>query len=392
MTSSKIPDNSPRVTHRAGPLRIGFVDLLDAAPLIVAYERGFFRDEGLEVLLRRQLGWGSIRDRLTFGDLDLAHALLGMPLFSRLRRGGFVEPLVSVMNLGAGGDAITLSRPLSDAGVRTATHLARYVRTNTPGQPLVLAHVFNCSMHHFLLREWLARGGVDPDRDVQLRVFPPNQMAAHMGRGHVDGFCAGEPWNTVAERDDVGRIALLTTEVIPDHPEKILATTARWAQANRAVLVPLIRAVLRACLFCDDAQNSGAIAETLSRPEYLNLPAGHLRKSLALRGSGWIDRGGAAGPVAPRSFAPTFTFPSETHTAWMAAQMIRWRQVAADTDVRALAQECADSSAYRAAAESLRLACPPSDSPPMPLRSGALDVTDAATTEPLAAAAAATGN
>ncbi len=384
VTGSTASHISSRPGHRVKPLNVGFVDLIDAAPLIVALERGFFREEGLHVVLRRQLGWGSIRDRLTFGDLDAAHALLGMPLFSRLRRGGFVEPLVAVMSLGAGGDAVTLSRRLTGVGVRTASDLARYIRAATPGQPrLVFAHVFNCSMHHFLLREWLAAGGADPDADVQVRVFPPNQMAGHMARGHIDGFCAGEPWNTVAERDGVGRIAAVTTDIVPNHPEKILATTVRWADAHRTILVPLIRAALRGCAFCDDPRNLDALADILARPEYLNLPAHDLRTSLALRG-------GAPGSAPARSFSTAWTFPSSTHAAWVASQMIRWRQLPAEADVRALAEGCADADAYRAAADSLGLPCPTTDFPPMPLRRGTFDVADPAAaatpTFPLAAA------
>lgn len=360
-------DNPARVAHRAGPpLRIGFVDLLDAAPLIAAQELGFFRDEDLTVILRRQLGWGNIRDRLTFGDLDAAHALLGMPLFSHLRLGGFIEPLVAVMNLSAGGNAITMGRRLINASVRDANDLARHVRTTSSHARPVLAHVFNCSMHHFLLRQWLASGGVNPDRDVHLRVFPPNQMPGHMARGHVDGFCAGEPWNTIVERDGVGEITAMTTDILPDHPEKILATTARFAKANRAVLMPMIRAVLRGCQFCSDSKNRGALAELLARPEYLNLPAGDLYASLS-------PRGGRARVTAVQSFATAHTFPSRNHTAWIASQMVRWGQLPAESNVYAMAENCCDASAYRAAADSLDLEFPDTDSPPMPLHGGTYD-------------------
>ena len=128
------PDGAPVVrgnTFRTrASLRIGFIDLIDAAPLVVALEKGFFADEGLSVALERQLGWGNIRDRLTFGELDAAHALVGMPLFSRLSRDWFVEPLVSLMNLGSGGNAITLSRRLIDAGVRSAAALGMVCPTS----------------------------------------------------------------------------------------------------------------------------------------------------------------------------------------------------------------------------------------------------------------------
>jgi ABC-type nitrate/sulfonate/bicarbonate transport system substrate-binding protein len=363
---------------RGKSLRIGFLDLIDAAPLIVAHARGYFADEGLTVSLERQLGWGSIRDRLTFGQLDAAHALLGMPLFSHLRQDRFIEPLVAVMNLGAGGNAITLSKRLIDAGVRSAATLAEYIRATPSGAGrLVLAHVFSCSMHQYLLRDWLSAGGVDPDRDVSLRAFPPSQLAKHLARGFLDGFCVGEPWNTVAQRAGAGRIVALTTDVLPAHPEKVLAVTRKWARAHADVLVPLIRAVLRGCAFCDDETNVDALVELLGRPEYVNAEPDVIRESLRLdRGSPRQRAGGGVARTTDwqaRCFAPTATFPSKTHAAWMASQMIRWGQLPAATDVVAVASRCAETNAYRAAAASLHVACPASDFPPMALRSGAFD-------------------
>jgi len=357
---------------RGRPLRIGFLDLIDAAPLIVAHDRDFFDDEGLTVSLERQLGWGSIRDRLTFGQLDAAHALLGMPLFSHLSRDRFLEPLVAVMNLGAGGNAITLSKRLIDAGVRSATTLADYVRAAPAGaDKLILSHVFGCSMHHYLLRDWLAAGGIDPDRDVSLRIFPPGQLARHLERGYVDGYCVGEPWNTIAERAGAGRIVALTSDIVPAHPEKVLAVTRKWARTHESVLVPMIRAILRGCAVCEDAASAEYLADLLGRPEYVNTDADAIRQSLRLDVT--AHRAGRAADWQARCFAPAATFPSKTHAAWMASQMIRWGQLPDMTTTLAIANHCADSTAYRAAAASLGISCPTSDFPPMALRNGVFD-------------------
>ena len=367
---------------RRGPLlRIGFIDLIDAAPLIVALENGYFAEEGLSVVLERQLGWGNIRDRLTFGQLDAAHALVGMPLFSRLSREWFVEPLVSLMNLGSGGNAITLSRRLIEAGVHSASALAQYIENDPRHEVMIFGHVFSCSMHHYLLREWLASGGIDPDQDVRLRVFPPNQLAGHMARGYVEGFCVGEPWNTLAARNGAGEIVAVTTDILPGHPEKVLAVSERWLHAHEELAMPMVRAVLRGCAWCEEERNHSALAELLARPEYLNTPTDLLRQSLAL------DRAPAraASPArsAPavvrrtdwrtRSFAPACTFPSRTHYAWLVGQMRRWRQLPRDVDAMKVARRCTDPRAYRAAAATLGIACPPDDFPPMALRGGVFD-------------------
>jgi ABC-type nitrate/sulfonate/bicarbonate transport system substrate-binding protein len=356
-------------------LRIGFIDLVDAAPLIVAFEERYFADEGLSVVLERQLGWGNIRDRLTYGELDAAHALVGMPLFSRIARDWFMEPLVALMNLGSGGNAITLSRRLVDAGVRSAATLGEYIRSDPRGEVMSFGHVFSCSMHHYLLRDWLASGGIDPDADVRLRVFPPNQMAAHMAGGHLDGFCVGEPWNTLAQHQGAGGIVAMTTDILPAHPEKVLAVTQRWLEPNASLVVPMIRAILRGCAYCEDDRNHDALAQTLAAPSYLNAPPELIRRSLTLERR--IAPGSSGAPRTSdwraRSFAAGCTFPSKTHFAWLVSQMQRWGQLTHAVNAVAVATRCADSAAYRAAAASLGLQRPASDFPPMTLRTGTFD-------------------
>lgn len=351
---------------RAAPLRIGFIDLIDAAPLIVALELGLFAEEGLNVLLERQLGWGNIRDKLTFGQLDAAHALLGMPLFSQLHRDWFIEPLVAVMNLGSAGNAITLSNRLTSAGVRSAATLCEYIRNDPRGEVLSFGHVFSCSMHHYLLRDWLASGGIDPDHDVRLRVFPPNQMTGLIARGQLDGFCVGEPWNTLAARSGGGKIVAFTSDIIPNHPEKVLAVSRRWMQANFALLEPMIRAILRACEFCDDPQNAPALIALLAQPQYLSTSEEIVRESLTMDSSMSVRGGRDGKPI--RGFAATF--PSKTHPAWMAQQMRRWHHLPDSADIALLSSLCADAAAYRIAAGSMGIDCPRTDYPPMPMRAG----------------------
>jgi ABC-type nitrate/sulfonate/bicarbonate transport system substrate-binding protein len=250
---------------------------------------------------------------------------------------------------------------------------------------MAFGHVFSCSMHHYLLRDWLASGGIDPDADVRLRVFPPNQMAAHMASGYLDGFCVGEPWNTLAQHNGAGRTVAVTTDILPAHPEKVLAVTQRWLEANPSLLFPLIRAILRGCGYCEDDRNHDALAEMMSAPSYLNTPPELIRRSLMLERK-MPGKTGSAAPAAPRtsdwrarSFAAGRTFPSKTHFAWLLSQMRRWRQLAHEVNAVAIADCCADSSAYRDAAASLGLSCPPNDFPPMTLRNGTFDpIADAA--------------
>ena len=354
-------------------VRVGFVPLVDAAPLVAARELGYFADEGLRVTLERQLGWANVRDKLVYGHLDASHALLGIPVASALRLDWFGRPLVSVMSMGTGGDAITLSRSLVESGVKTAATLARRVKDPHAQRPLVLAHVFGCSMHHYLLREWLASAELDPDTDVRLCVVPPPQMPEQLARGHIDGFCAGEPWNTTADRAGCGSIVAATTDIVPAHPEKVVAVSRQWADGNAGTVRAMVRALLRACAYCDEPANVDALADLLAEPRYVGAPREALATSLRL------DRTLALTPrfasIRPgdwqmRSFAPRSTFPSATHAAWFVEQMIRWGHAPCDADPAELAESCTDARYYREAAAEMGVECPATDYEPMSLRNG----------------------
>lgn len=384
-TAESVPAVAPQVSTTAAalsPVRLGFLPLTDAAPLIAAHELGYFREAGLNVSLERQIGWANVRDKLQYGHLDASHALLGMAVCSAMGAGQGAEPFVAVMSLSRGGNGVTLSRRLVDRGVTSAAMLARWAREARPSERIALAHVFGCSTHHYLLRDWLAGGGVDPDADVRLCVIPPEQMAAHMASGHLDGFCAGEPWNTFASHNGVGSVVAATTDVLPDHPEKVLAVAPGWAARNGGLVTAMIRALLRAAAWCDAPANAAALAEMLADPKYVEVPAEVILKSLRDGPMRAFPRGSFA---PPRLFAPEATFPSATHAVWFARQMIRWGHAGAEVDPVAVARACTDSRFYRRAVDELRgslgveIRCPADDFPPMALRNGAsLDLRNAA--------------
>jgi ABC-type nitrate/sulfonate/bicarbonate transport system substrate-binding protein len=299
-----VAKSSTRLKFSSGGLRVGFVRLIDAAPLILAQELGYFAREGLAVSLERQIGWGNVRDKLTFGQLHASHALLGMPPLSVLGREQFVEPLVAILALGSGGNAITLSRRLIAMGIRTEEALARQVRRRE-GRPLVFAHVFSCSTHHYLLRDWLANAGINPDEQVRLCVQPPPQMPPQMAEGFLDGYCVGEPWNSMAEHEGHGAPVAATTRRAPGHPEKVLAVGRDWLASHPDEAQSLVRALLRACAFCEDAANAGTIARILSSPRYLDVTEAVLHRSLTELSPGF------------RSWAPHTTIPRPEHAAWL---------------------------------------------------------------------------
>ncbi len=342
--------------------------MLDAAPIIVALELGYFRDESLSVVLDRQIGWGNVRDKLTFGHLHASQALLGMPAASVLGMPQYPEPLVGLLSLGFGGNAITLSRRLTDGGVENATTLATWVRSLPQRQDRPLfAHVFGASTHHYLLRDWLSASQIDPDRDVRLCVLPPQQMVGQLSKGYLDGFCVGEPWNTVATDDGCGKILEATTNLVPEHPEKLLAVTRRWLNENTELAERIARAMLYAGEFCGEAKNRARLCEILARPEYLAVNPDVLQRSLAFDNHAPLRRSPASRFYG---VSATAMFPSASHIAWLLSQMKRWNHLPSTADIRRIASKSIDTTAYRAAALAIGIDCPADDFPPMRLRNG----------------------
>ncbi|MGN6370779.1 MAG: CmpA/NrtA family ABC transporter substrate-binding protein [Phycisphaerae bacterium] len=352
-------------------LKIGFVPLIDAAPLIAAWEQGYFREEGLQVSLHRQIGWANIRDKLSYGQLDAGHALLGMPIASHLGRDSFSEPLVALMALGAGGNAITIRKALYDQGASSAASLATLMKSQPRFSRPVVGHVFPSSMHHYLLREWLSSAGIDPDRDVKMCIIPPPQMTDHMRGGYVDLFCVGEPWNTLATRQGHGVPIVATTDILPQHPEKVLAVSKRFLEGKGDLLASLVRATLRGCLWCEAPANRKTLAEMLSGEKYLAQPRELLEESLSIDSTfGCSKQQKNARPRnwTLRSFSVDETFPNKMHPAWMLRQMIRWGHLHGQADIRGIAERCVETRPYREAAASLGIDCPPEDFQAMPLR------------------------
>jgi ABC-type nitrate/sulfonate/bicarbonate transport system substrate-binding protein len=263
-------------------IRIGFVPLNDCAPLLLAEAAGRFERHGLRVKLSRELGWASIRAKLAYGELDAAHAPATLPFTLTYGIDGPAAECVTGLVLNLNGNAITLSSRLAEAGVTDAVSLGDHVRRHR-GEPLTFGVVSPHSSHPFLLRRWLAGGGLEPGRDVRVVVVPPPQMWANLRAGHLDGYCSGEPWNSAAILAGDGWCAATGAELAPRHPEKVLAVRGAWAQAHPDEHVRLVAAILSACRDCDDATQHERVIALLARPAALNLPANRIRPAWSAR-------------------------------------------------------------------------------------------------------------
>ncbi|BET65131.1 CmpA/NrtA family ABC transporter substrate-binding protein [Opitutales bacterium ASA1] len=252
-------------------LRLGYVALTDAAPILVAAELGLFSRHGLQVELSREIGWATLRDKLLYGELDAAHALAGMLFSSAL---GIDAPAADVMTacvLNLHGNAVTISRNLWDAGVHDVAGLREEVRRLRGTRRLNFGVVYPFSFHHVQLREWLRTGGIDPDKDVRIVVVPPAQMYRNLAAGTIDGCCVGEPWNSVAVAHGAGCIVACSGKQYPHHMEKVLMVRTSFAESRAREHAALVSALIEACAWCDAPANRPALVDLLARPDRLGL-------------------------------------------------------------------------------------------------------------------------
>jgi ABC-type nitrate/sulfonate/bicarbonate transport system substrate-binding protein len=262
-------------------LRIGFVPLVDCAPLVMAQELGLFARYGLTVQLSRELGWATIRDKIIYGELDAAHAPAALPFAANFGLGSDQCACVSGLVLSLQGNAITLSRELWERGVRDATTLREEIRRTGGRKTFTFGVVFSYSSHHFLLRHWLKSGGIHADTDVRIVVVPPGQMYPNLKLGYLDGYCVGEPWTSVAVRAGAGVCVATSLDLAPLHPEKVLMVRRAFADERAEEHERLIAALIESCAFCDQSENRPRVSECLARPQHVSAPADCVRAGLS---------------------------------------------------------------------------------------------------------------
>jgi ABC-type nitrate/sulfonate/bicarbonate transport system substrate-binding protein len=317
-------------------LRVGFVPLIDAAPLIMAHELGLFGKYDLNVELRRQPGWATIRDKILYGDLEAAHALAVMPFAATLGLGSIRSECVTGLVLNLHGNAITLSRDLKQRGVRDARTLRSEIERQRGTKTFTFGVVFQWSSHNFLLRSWLASGGIDPDNDVRIVVVPPPAMFANLKAGNLDGYCVGEPWNSLAVESGDGWCPSVSAQLAPGHAEKVLMVRKDFTETHASEHLRLIAALLEACAFCEKPENREQLLDTLSRASYLNAPAALLRRSVC----GPFHFGGDRSEVVPgfhRFSGDEANEPSISKAQWILEHLLRLGAIQDRTAIRTLA-------------------------------------------------------
>ncbi len=356
-------------------LRLGYLRLTDSAPLIMAQELGFYERFGLTVQLRREVSWANVRDKLVTGDLDAAQMLAPLPLATSLGLGGLRADVITGLALSLNGNAITLGQPLAaavaergargqDGALNTARAFAEVLRAQRRQVTLAAAHGFSC--HILLLRRWLQAGGIDPVRDLHIIVLPPEQMVDSLARGIIDGFCVGEPWNSLAVQQGIGTVQATGYQIWNNGMEKVLGVTEGWHQNHTGSHLRLRLALLEACRWLAEPDNRRQAAEVLARPEYLDLRQECLEPSLTGR-----FRFSKGGPVIDRPHFHVFGrfqagFPWRSDGEFLLREIgaILGREFSPE-EVKSRVQRCFRTDLYREAARHLDLPSPPGDYRPL---------------------------
>lgn len=261
-------------------IKIGYVPMLDCASLIIAQELGYFEKYGVTVSLSREAGWASVREKLINGELHASHAPASMVFELTCGLGVVRTPSVTGLVTALHGNAITLSNELWDLGVRDAKSLKKVIDKYRGRRIFTFAGVLNYSSQHYLMRDWLISGGIDPETDVRMAIVPPPLVSSNLERGYLDGYCVAEPWSTECVQSGRGWVACLTADFAPGHVEKIFVATEAFDSRQHDEHIAIIRALIDAARFCDAPENRGDVAEILAASKYLDLPIKNLRETL----------------------------------------------------------------------------------------------------------------
>ncbi len=302
-------------------LKIGFIPITCATPLIMAHPLGFYQREGLNVEVIKTAGWALIRDKMINKEYDATHFLSPMPLAISMGVGSNATPMNVATIQNTNGQAITLHVKHKDK------------RDPKQWKGFRFAVPFEFSMHNFLLRYYVAEHGLNPDTDIQIRVVPPPEMVANLRAGNIDGYLGPDPFNQRAVYDEVGFLHVLTKDLWNGHPCCAFGTSAEFIRQNPNTFAALYRSVLTAAAMARQPKNRELIAKVISPQAYLNQPETVVAQVLTGR---FADGLGKIQNVPDRAdFDP---MPWQSMAVWMLTQMQRWGYIKGEVNYHQIAE------------------------------------------------------
>ncbi|MCX7310684.1 MAG: CmpA/NrtA family ABC transporter substrate-binding protein [Alphaproteobacteria bacterium] len=303
-------------------LKVGFIPITCATPIIMAKPMGFYEKHGLNVDVIKTAGWAVIRDKTINKEYDAAHMLSPMPIAISIGIGSQPIPYTALAIENINGQAITLAIKHKDK------------RDPKDWKGMKFAVPFDYSMRNYLLRYYLAEHGIDPDQDVQIRSVPPPEMVANLRADNIDGFLGPDPMNQRAVFDGVGFIHILSKDIWEGHPCCAFAASKEFVTQTPNTYAALLKAIIDATAFATKAENRKAIAEAIAPANYINQPVTVLEQILT---GTFADGLGSVKTVPNRvDFDP---FPWESFAVWIMSQMKRWGQIKGDVDYAGVAKQ-----------------------------------------------------
>ncbi|KHJ54242.1 bicarbonate-binding protein [Aureimonas altamirensis] len=347
-------------------VKLGYIALTDAAPLIIAKEKGFFDKHGLpEVEVAKQASWGSTRDNLVLGGgangIDGAHILSPMPYLmhtGKVTQNNMPVPMAILARLNLDSQGISVASEYASTGVELDASKLKdvFAEKKAAGHEVKVAMTFPGGTHDLWLRYWLAAGGIDPAKDVSTIVVPPPQMVANMKVGTMDAFCVGEPWNEQLVNQGVGFTAATTGELWKGHPEKALGLRADWVEKNPNAAKALLMAIMEAQQWAEKMENKEEMADILGRRQWFNVPP----RDVLGRLKGDINYGNGREVKGTDLFMKFWrdhaSYPFKSHDSWFVTENIRWGTLAPNTEIRKLVDQVNREDIWREAARELGVA------------------------------------
>ena len=330
-------------------VKIGFIPLTDCASVVMASVLGIDKKYGVKIIPTKEASWAGVRDKLVNGELDFAHVLYGLIYGVHLGTSGPKKDMAILMTLNQNGQAITLSKKLAEKGAVDAGSLAKLMAADK--REYTFAQTFPTGTHAMWLYYWLASVGINPLKDAKVITVPPPQMVANMRVGNMDGYCVGEPWGHRAIADGIGITATTTQDIWPDHPEKVLGTTAEFAKKYPNTARAVTAAILEAGKWIDAGlQNKMKMAETIADKAYVNTSVDVINQRILGRyqnglGKTWDDKNHM------KFYADgNATFPYLSDGMWFLTQHKRWGLLKDHPDYLNVAKQINHIDIYKQAA------------------------------------------
>jgi nitrate/nitrite transport system substrate-binding protein len=341
----------------------GFIALTDFAPLAIAKEKGLFAKYGMpDVQVAKQASWGATRDNIVLGGagggIDGAHILTPMPYLitsGRVTQNNVPVPMYILARLNVNGQCISVSKSHLPTGTKldSSPLRAAFKSMVAAGKDVKCANTFPGGTHDLWIRYWLAAGGTDPDKDVQLITVPPAQMVANMKVGTMEAFCVCEPWNAQLVNQGIGYTALTTGELWNEHPEKSFGLRADWVDKNPKAAQAALMAIMEAQMWCQDPANTEEMCRIIGKRQWMNAPFDDIidrAKGKFVYGDGRIVE---KHPHRMKYWGDYTSYPFQSHDLWFLTENQRWGYQPPDLDTAALIKKVNREDLWREAAKAL---------------------------------------